>query len=602
MPISLDNLLGLGEIGVTLVVIFALFVLIRVYMPDTGRRARTAMMAALFAGSVVYCTAFPVTLAPGVIAGPRGALLTLAALYGGPVAGGITFAAAEVHRALLGGSGVYAGLIGNALAAAVGAAGWAWVTGRQRSRRVTFPILLASAAGVTGTTLLAFLFIRPFPTALDLLRSTGPALALVQFASVLILGGLLRVEFDARERRRQLQFQQTALDAHALVARLTPAGTVVHVNDKLCARSGHDAETLTAAPRRFMGGDGAGEANTFDAIWKTIRAGRTWRGEIRNTDDAGGVYVLEATVMPFVAPNGRVEQVVFVATDVTDRVTTAQELVAAKRAAESASRSKSEFLANISHELRTPLNAIMGFSDILQQEVFGPLGHARYREYANDINDAARYLYSLISDILDISRIETGSITVTPEPVDIADIAQSCTRMVQQRAQRKTIRVADEIAAGTPRVHADGSHLKQILVNLLTNAVKYTDAGGAVRLTTERITPEAVTVAVRDNGRGIPPDKLEEIQQPFVQIDRVPGQGNSEGEGVGLGLFLVKKLADLNAADVAIDCTPGVGTAVRITLPRAHAGERAVPGNGAPAAADGGGAVSAAAQPGSPPP
>ncbi len=593
MSISVGILHGLGEILVTLVVIFAFFVLIRVYTPDTGRRARTVMMAVLFAGSVIYCTAFPVQLAPGVIADARGALLTLASLYGGPFTGAATLLAGEIHRAALGGSGVYAGLIGNAMAAAVGLAGWWWVTNRQHARRPNVPALLACALGVTATTLLSFLSIRPFPQALALLDEAGPALALVQFASVMILGGLLRVEFDAREVRRQLRFQQAALDAHAHVARMTRDGEVAHVNANLCRLSGYSAAALATDPRRFLG-SAVDPAACFDAIWRTVRAGRTWHGEIHNRDAAGENYVLEATVVPFVAPNGRMEHVVVIATNVTARVTAAQELVEAKRAAESANRSKSEFLANMSHELRTPLNAIMGFADILRQEIFGPLGHARYREYADDINEAARHLYNLINDILDISRIETGTVTVTPEAVRPNEIAETCTRMVQQRAQRKAIGLSAEIPPDTPPLYADGSHVKQMLTNLLTNAVKYTESGGEIRVTVEAVAAQAVTLAVRDTGRGIPPEKLQEIQEPFVQIDRTTGQSP---EGVGLGLFLVKKLADVNDGRVDIDSALGAGTVVRITLPRAEAiaGSADRPGGGNAAA------ISAAGPPGSPP-
>ncbi len=566
MLTSLGILLGLAEILLTLVVIFAFFVLVRVYTPDTGRRARTAIMAVLFAGSVIYSTAFPVQLAPGVIADARGALLTLANLYGGPVAGAATLLASEIHRATLGGSGVYAGLIGNALAAGVGLAGWWWVTDRQQARRPRVLTLLACALGVTTTTLLSFLLIRPFGQALDLLGEAGPALAIVQFVSVLVLGGLLRVEFDARETRRQLRFQQAALDAHAHVARLTAEGDVAHVNANLCRLSGYAAAELAADPRRFLGS--APDAVTgFDTIWDTVRNGETWNGEICNQDAKGGRYVLEATAVPFVAPNGRVEHVVVIATNVTARVATAQELFEAKRAAESANRSKSEFLANMSHELRTPLNAIMGFADILRQEVFGPLGNTRYRAYAGDINEAARYLYNLINDILDISRIEAGSVTAAPETLQPPEIAETCTRMVEQRAQRKAIRLCAQVPPETPPIYADGSHVKQMLTNLLTNAVKYTDTGGEIRLTAEVADGDRLVLAVHDTGHGIPPDKLEEIQEPFVQIHRTTGQTS---EGVGLGLFLVKKLAEVNGGRMDIASTLGAGTVVRITLPRAE--------------------------------
>jgi len=571
MPFSSTIFFGLGEIVITLVVLFALLVVIQAYVPNARPRTRRVVHAALFSGGVVYSTAFPVELTSGVIADPRGALLTLAGLQAGPVVGGVTLLAGEIHRAILGGGGLYAGLVGNALAAGVGLAGWWWRTQRHGTRRITFPLLVSCGLGVTATTMLAFLFIRPFATGLDLLLDAGPTLALIQFGSVLLLGGLLRLDFETRENRRQLQFQQDALDAHALVARLDRRGRVYHVNDKLRALSGYDAGGLSEEPNRLFGAarDGTGIG---PAIWPMLMRGETWHGEIHNAARNGRSYCLDATVMPFVAPNRRVEYIVVIGTDVSERVHTAEAFVEAKQAAESASRSKSEFLANMSHELRTPLNAIMGFADILRQEVFGPLGNDRYREYARDISEAASYLYNLISDILDISRIETGAITVTPESIDVAEAAHAAVRLLQHRAAGKDIGISALTPTDTPRVYADPSHMKQMLTNLLTNAVKYTDDGGRVWVTVDSVGTGTLVIGVHDTGRGIPRDKLVRIQEPFVQANRTSGQ---TGEGVGLGLFLVKRLAEINDGRIDIDSAPGEGTVVHVTLPRADAGHAA---------------------------
>jgi signal transduction histidine kinase len=414
--------------------------------------------------------------------------------------------------------------------------------------------------------MLAFAFIRPFSTGMTLLRDAGPALALIQFGSVLLLGSLMRLDFETRESRRQLQFQQDALDAHGLLARMDHRGVVYHVNDNLRRLSGHDPSSFSADLGRLFGAarDGTGLLRT---VWPCLMRGETWHGEMHNTTRDGHAYCIDATAMPFVAPNGRVEDIIVVANDVSERVHAAEALVEAKRAAESASRSKSEFLANMSHELRTPLNAIMGFADILRQEVFGPLGNDRYRDYARDISEAAGYLYNLISDILDISRIETGSITVEPDTIDVADVARSATRLLQQRATRKDIGISALIPTDTPRIHADPSHVKQMLTNLLTNAVKYTGQGGRVWITVDSVTPTTVVIGVHDTGEGIPPDKLDHIKEPFVQANRT---SNQSGEGVGLGLFLVKRLAEINLGHIDIESTLGAGTVVRVTLPRAE--------------------------------
>jgi PAS domain S-box-containing protein len=563
MTLSLPTLEGLGSIVVSLVVLFALFVVVRTYLPPRSGWWRVVTLSALFGGGVIYCTATPVELSPGVIADPRGALLTLAVLYGGPVVGAVTLATGEVHRAIIGGSGVYAGLIGNAFATGVGLAAWWWQTRRIGSRQIRFPMLLSCALGVTGTTMLAFLFIQPVDVGWSLLASNGPSLALVQFGSVLLLGSMLRADFDMREVRRWLDFQQAALDAHALVARIDRSGRVYWVNEKLRLLSGYEIEDLADNANSLLGA-GCHDPSDIALIWRTLLDGTTWHGEIENIAANGQRYVVDATIMPFIAPTGTVEKIVFVATNVTARVETAKQLVEAKRTAETASRAKSDFLANMSHELRTPLNAIQGFSDILRQEVFGALGSERYRAYARDINVSARHLSHMIKDILDISRIETGPTPTEPEPLDVRNCAVDCIRMVQHRASDKSIALDVHVPDEMPRVQADSAHLKQILSNLLTNAVKYTPKGGAVSLSVEATKESEATITVSDTGIGIPAEALDEIRQPFVQVRRNPAQA---AEGVGLGLYLVSQLVTYNGGDLVISSEENVGTTVRITLP-----------------------------------
>jgi PAS domain S-box-containing protein len=567
MTLSLPTLEGLGSIVVSLVILFALFVVVRTYLPPRSGWQRVVTLSILFAGGVVYCTAVPVRLSPGVIADPRGALLTLSVLYGGPLVGGLTLAAGEVHRAMIGGSGVYAGLIGNALATGVGLAGWWWQTRRIGSRQIRFPMLLACALGVTGTTMLAFLFIQPFQAGWSLLLSNGPAMALVQFGSVLLLGSMLRADFDMREVRRWLDFQQAALDAHALVARIDRRGRVYWVNDKLRHLSGRDVDDLADNADSLFGA-GCHDPSRIAEMWRTLLSGTTWHGEIQNIAADGHPYVVDATIMPFIAPTGTVENIVFVATDVTERVETAKQLIEAKQTAESASHAKSDFLANMSHELRTPLNAITGFSDMLRQEVFGTLGNERYRAYARDINESARFLSNMIKDILDISRIETGPTPTTPEPLDVRGYAEDCLRMVKHRASDKNIALDVRIPEDAPRIQADGAHFKQILNNLLTNAVKYTPEGGTVSLSldADTDTDAQAVIAVQDTGIGIPDEKLQEIREPFVQVRRNATQPT---EGVGLGLYFVSQLVARNGGALDISSELNRGTTVRIAFPRA---------------------------------
>ena len=233
-----------------------------------------------------------------------------------------------------------------------------------------------------------------------------------------------------------------------------------------------------------------------------------------------------------------------------------------KQRAEEANRAKTEFLANMSHELRTPLNAIIGFSEIMGAELFGPLGHPKYVEYARDVVTSGQGLLDLISDILDMSKIESGEVRLSPEPLDVAAAAAEAIRMVAQRAGEKGVKVLidvpdDLIAAADPRA------VKRVLLNLLSNAVKFTDRGGAARVRA-RSHGGFVVVAVEDTGCGIDPADIPKLGKPFVQLER---HGGEAARGTGLGLAVAKALVELGGGGLAIESAPGRGTIVRFTIP-----------------------------------
>jgi signal transduction histidine kinase len=249
-----------------------------------------------------------------------------------------------------------------------------------------------------------------------------------------------------------------------------------------------------------------------------------------------------------------------------------EELVAAFHAAEAANRSKSQFLANVSHELRTPLNAILGFSEILKMEFFGALGSEQYKSYARDIHTSAAHLLDLITDILDLSTIEAGRRELFFIEVEVGEEIQYAQRLIAEQARQKEIALEVRTAEGLPRVQADRRSVRQMLTNLLTNAVKFTPAGGRVSVDARREeggagaerVPERVVVTVRDNGIGIPPEDIQRILQPFER----GGQDYSrQQDGTGLGLALTKSLADLHGGSLAIESQVGEGTAVTLALP-----------------------------------
>jgi signal transduction histidine kinase len=240
------------------------------------------------------------------------------------------------------------------------------------------------------------------------------------------------------------------------------------------------------------------------------------------------------------------------------------ELERAKLRAEAADRTKSEFLANVSHELRTPLNSIIGFSELIRSEYLGPIGTERYREYAKDINRAGRLQLELINDILDISKIEAGKLEFDEEPVALAELAADCVGMVQARAEEAGVDVSLDIKEGLPRLRADSVRLKQILLNLLTNAIKFTDGPGNVRVELRRQPGGQVQLVVVDTGIGIADDDIDRVTEPFVQAANASTRQHG---GTGLGLALVKKLAEMHGAVFELESAPGRGTTARIVFP-----------------------------------
>jgi signal transduction histidine kinase len=234
------------------------------------------------------------------------------------------------------------------------------------------------------------------------------------------------------------------------------------------------------------------------------------------------------------------------------------------RRAEQANRAKSEFLANMSHELRTPLNAILGFAQIIGNEIYGPIADRKYVDCAKDIEHSGSHLLEIINDILDLAKIESGQAELYEEDVDVPYAIGQCVRMVEDRADQRGVAVTVEADDGLPPVWGDERKIKQILLNLLTNAVKFTPEGGRVVVSAVRARDGGLKVVVRDTGIGMKPEDIPLALSPFSQID---GSYNREHEGTGLGLPLSKSLSELHGGDLTVDSDVGQGTTVVLSLP-----------------------------------
>lgn len=246
----------------------------------------------------------------------------------------------------------------------------------------------------------------------------------------------------------------------------------------------------------------------------------------------------------------------------------AEENAAEKMRAEAANRSKSEFLANMSHELRTPLNAINGFSEMMVAEMFGAMGDPRYKDYAADILSSGQHLLALINDILDMSKIEAGKLSLRFEPVDVQDVVEDAVRLMRNRAEAAGLTVIVDVDPVLPEIEADYRALKQILLNLLSNSLKFTPRGGTVTVTARTLTdpraPSRVRISVADTGIGIAESDIGRLARPFEQIET---QHAKTTQGTGLGLALTKSLIELHTGVFDLQSATGEGTTVSLTLP-----------------------------------
>lgn len=251
--------------------------------------------------------------------------------------------------------------------------------------------------------------------------------------------------------------------------------------------------------------------------------------------------------------------------DITQWKRTEEELRNAKRAAETANAHKTDFLARVSHEIRTPLNAIIGFADLMATERFGPIGHPRYVEYSNDIGRSGRHVLDIVNDLLDISKIEAGQMEVDFVAVALNETVAEAVSLVQPQANNQRVIIRTALSQSVPQIVADLRSIKQIVLNILSNAIRFTPSGGQIVVSTAYEANGSVTLRIRDTGIGMTRSELDQAMKPFRQV--ASSAKRVRGDGTGLGLPLTKAMVDANRASFSITSTPNEGTLVEITFP-----------------------------------
>lgn len=385
---------------------------------------------------------------------------------------------------------------------------------------------------------------------------------------------LMRAVADDRQKAAELALRRAESETRELLSILDTAtdgvivldreGHILTGNRSAEALFGYDSHELTQLSFVELFAPES-ERTALDYLDGLVRAGVA---SVLNDGREVIGRVREGGLIPLFMTMGRIgeggEKFCAVFRDITQWKKAEEELINAKREAEKASSAKSDFLAKISHEIRTPLNSIIGFSEVMIEERFGPIGNERYKQYLKDINTSGAHVVSLLNDLLDLSKIEAGRMELNFTRVELNAEVQQCVALMQPQANRERIIIRTSLAPHLPPVVADARSIRQIVLNLLSNSIKFTGAGGQVIVSTALTDQGEVILRVRDTGVGMSPEDIAIALEPFRQLETAARAGLS---GTGLGLPLTKALAEANRASFSITSRPNSGTLVEISFP-----------------------------------
>ena len=380
------------------------------------------------------------------------------------------------------------------------------------------------------------------------------------------------VAVDAAEIGMNAVLAQAIEQAPVSIVLTDSTGTIRYVNPAFCRTSGLTAaEAVGQNPRVLK--SGYTSPAEYQRLWTTIAAGKIWRGEFHNRTKGGACFWESAVIAPIHDERGYCRHYLAIKDDISQRKTAEIDLLMAKEAAESASRAKSTFLAHVSHELRTPLNAVIGFAEIMNRQLFGPLGDRHYRDYAKHIGDSGLHLLALINDILDLSKIEAGRMDMIEDTVDVAAAVDTTCTLLRGRAEAgEVLLTTNWNNCAPPTLRADTRMVRQILLNIVSNAVKFTPPEGRVIISNRRDRDGGLVIEVADTGQGMDSGALAVALTPFGQNCN---PFLNKDQGSGLGLPLAKSLTELHGGTLTLSSAPNHGTTVTIRFPP----ERIIGGN-----------------------
>ncbi|HEX2594277.1 MAG TPA: PAS domain-containing sensor histidine kinase [Rhizomicrobium sp.] len=430
---------------------------------------------------------------------------------------------------------------------------------------------VARAAVATAGTLIALSYLHltgmlPTPR----LMVSLPQVYAVSILAAVVQAALIAIATQDRQRAADSAAAQGAAmyrfladNAMDLITRHSPDGRIRFASPAAHMLLGVEPDALIGkAPARLV--HPADLKIIQSAFVEASYFGRPATAEIRMKRPDQTYVWMEMRCRPASEVDGTgPSAIVAVTRDISERKRHERALIEARDAAEAASRAKSKFLANMSHELRTPLNAIIGFSEVMSHEMFGPLGNPRYVEYSGLVHESGGHLLELINSILDMSKIEAGKFELTEEVFDLTDVASGAQRFVKMAAERAGVALRFNIAPGAKQIFADKRAVKQVLINLLTNGIKFTPRGGIVAVDVMR-NAAGIEISVTDNGVGISANDLQRLGRPFEQVE---GEHHRTKEGTGLGLALVKAFAAMHGGEIDVTSALGEGTCVRVRLP-----------------------------------